>query len=217
MLLFLLVAGAALVGGAVVVMERLTRQPAGTKRLLDTPLTPIAEVADASDVRIEGIVEALDGTREAPVSGDRCVYYEHVARAAEGSGHVGGLPSIAARVMHQAANGLPFVVRDSTGYAIVDPEGATALLRVHRRAEQGDSRSFLERLDPVSAARVGLRHTEYLLRPGDRVVVIGRAVREPDPDPRTTSGTYRDGPANRLRFTHSAQFPLHLVDPDRKA
>lgn len=213
MLYLLLVAGVALIGGAVVAIERLTRQPAGMKRLLDAPLTTIAEVADATDVRIEGTVEAFDGTEKAPVSGDRCVYYEHVAR--EGN-PIGGLPSIAARIMHQAVNGLPFVVRDATGYAIVDPHGATALLQVHHRAEQGEPRHFFERLDPTSSNRTGLKHTEYVIRPGDRLVVIGRAVREPDPDPTTAGGTYRDGPATRLRFTHSPQFPLHLIDPARK-
>ncbi len=209
----LLVTAAALVGGAVVAIERLTRPSTGMRRALAAPLTTIGEVTDATDVRIEGTVEILTGTTAAPVSGDACVYYEHVAR--EASSPIGGLPSIAARVMHRAINGLPFVVRDATGYAIVDPDGATTLLRVQPRAKQAD-RSILDLVDPTSSQRIGLKHTESLIRPGDRLIVIGRAVREPDPDPTKASGSYRDGPATRLRFTHSPQFPLHLLDPSRK-
>jgi E3 Ubiquitin ligase len=210
-----LVAGVALLGGAVVAMERLTRQPEGVKRIQGAPLTPVAEVTDATDVRIEGTVEVLAGTKPAPVSGVACVFYEHVARA--GGGQVGGLPSIATRVLHRAESGVPFVVRDATGYAIIDPDGATALLQVHHRAKPGESRSVVDLIDPTSSSRTGLTHIECVIRPGDRLVVIGRAVREPDPDPTTAGGTYRDGPATRLRFMSSPQFPLHLLDPARKA
>ena len=214
MLYILFIAGVALIGGMVGAIDRFKRRPPARKRLRDAPLTTIAQVAEATDVRIEGIVEVVDGTKEAPVSGLRCVYYEHVAR--EGGGRDGGLPWMPARVMHQAANGLPFVVRDATGYAIVDPTGATALLQVHQHAERGTRPSALEWADPTSSHRTGLKHLEYVIRPGDRLVVIGRAVREPDPDPATAAGGYRDGPAMRLRFTHSPQFPLQLVDPVRK-
>jgi hypothetical protein len=206
----LLAAGVALVGGAAVALERLIRRSAHMRRVRAAPPTAIAAVPDATDVRIEGTVEALAGTKVAPISGDRCVYYRHVAR----EGSLGGVPSLTGRVMHTAVAGQPFVVRDPTGYAIVDPAGATALLPVHQPADV--PRTVLDRVDPTSSNRTGLKHTEHLIRPGDRLVVIGRAVREPDPDPTKAAGTYRDGPATRLRFTHSPQFPLHLLAPARK-
>ena len=31
--------------------------------------------------------------------------------------------------------------------------------------------------------------------------------------PCDATAAYREGPATRLRFTHSPQFPLHLLDP----
>lgn len=181
--LILLALVAVTVGGGVAV-ERLTRQPRGVKRILAARTSPIGEADDSGDLRIEGVVEVLDGTLVAPVSGRRCVYYEHVVRA-DGSQHLDG-------ALVRVAEGVPFVVRDDSGRAVVDPSGATALLTT-----------------------LGVGGGEQVLCAGDRVVVIGRGVREPDPDARTATGTYRDGPATRLRMSHTPQFPLHLLAPDR--
>lgn len=204
-----------IVGGGAVMIERLTRQPEGVKRLLAAPLTALADVADATDVRVEGTVEALDGTQEAPVSGERCVYYEHLGQLEDVA--LGSRTMASGPVVHRAVVAMPFVLRDRTGYAIVDPDGATVLVPAHHPAD-GRARgttAVLDRLDPTAARRADLHHTEHLIRPGDRLAVIGRAVREPDPDPRKTTASYRDGAATRLRFTHSPQFPLHLLDPER--
>jgi len=181
--LILLALVAVTVGGGVAV-ERLTRQPRGVKRILAARTRPIGEADDTGDVRIEGVVEVFEGTLTAPLTGRRCVYFEHVVRA-DGSQDLDG-------AIVRVADGVPFVVRDASGRAIVDPTGATALLTT-----------------------LGVDGGEQVLCAGDRVVVIGRGVREPDPDASTVTGTYRDGPATRLRMSHTPQFPLHLVAPDR--
>lgn len=86
-------------------------------------------------------------------------------------------------------------------------------------AETGDAYPIMRRrsrlvFSPMSV-RSPVHEHEYRIDAGDTIVVIGRGVREPDPDPTRVGGAYRDGPATRLRLTHSPQFPLHLMDPAR--
>jgi hypothetical protein len=190
--------------GGVVALERVLRGPDVSRRR-NAPRTALADAGDAMDVRLEGTVEVLDGRlREGPVSGLRCVYYEHTVRGDH------------QQSFHRSADGVPFILRDPTGYAIIDPEGATALLVVRDRGLACGSRELLDALDPMMSRRERLVGEEALICPGDRLAVIGRGVRVPDPDPSRAVASYRYGAATRLRVTHSAQFPLHLLDPDRK-
>ncbi|HVV81754.1 MAG TPA: GIDE domain-containing protein [Kofleriaceae bacterium] len=207
MFFVLVVAGVVLIGGGIAVIERMTRAP-DVSRLLGAPLVPIAEAADATDVRIEGTVEVLDDSLRAPASNDRCVYYEHEVRRQARRG-------LEVERVHHAVRHVPFVVRDASGYAIVDAEGATALLSLEHRGETSGRRDLLDGLEPTAPRRRSMHDHEVLIRPGDRLIVIGRGVREPDPDPSRASGNYRDGAATRLRLSHSPQFPLHLIHPSR--
>lgn len=212
MFLALVVAGIAFIVGGSVAIERLLRPPAGVKRILAAPRTAIADVADATDVRIEGIVEAIGETRESPISGVRCVYFEHHVHARDDL-RPGELTSgDGYRELHRFAVGVPFAVRDATGHAIIDPGGATVLLPLHDPADRPGRPPGDDRLTPIVSRR-SASADERVIRPGDRLVVIGRAVREPDPDARAATAAYREGPATRLRFTHSRQFPLHLLAP----
>jgi hypothetical protein len=185
-LLILAAVAVAVFGGGAVAIARLTRQPEGVKRLLEAPRRRIADAEDQTDVRIEGVVEAMEGTMPAPVSGAACVYFE--VEVVEGDVGV---------VVDRKIGGMPFIVRDSSGYAIVDPRGATALLAA--------------RPESVLHRRIVGRREKRIV-PGDTISVIGRGVREPDPDPGQVGGMYRDGPAMRLRLNTSAVFPLHLLD-----
>lgn len=214
-MVYLLVAfGIVVVGG----LAAIVRRPSDLhrKRALAAPLTSIAGAPEAADVRIEGVVEELDGAREAPVSGRRCVYYEHVVRVTE-KAYVGVGPGIptGTRVVHRAAFAVPFVLRDASGPAIIDPAGATAMVRALPAKVPPPAAGAPPRLDPL-ARRGDARQTEATICPGDRLIVVGRGVREPDPDPRTARGAYRDGPATRFRMTHSPQFPLRLIAADRR-
>jgi hypothetical protein len=163
-------------------------------------------------------VEALDETIESPLTATRCVYFEHVVEQVSDAGAPGGGTTAMVGVpIHRAVDGRPFIVRDTSGYAIVDPAGAATLLRIDHRIteEQSAAGVFFRRWMGIAA--MGTRHAEQerLLVPGDRVLVIGRAVREPDPDVKTVAGMYRDGAGMRLRFTHSPRFPLQLVDESK--
>lgn len=203
MLLFLVAAGLVVLGGGAVAIERVLRPP-DLRRLRAARRCAIADAPDATDVRIEGTVEAIGDTLPIARTGERCVYYEHSVLKV-GGGH--------GALVHRAARHVPFIVRDASGHAIIDAEGATVQVTRHERTDEG-GHDRLEGLDPISG-RGRLRHYEALIRPGDRVAVIGRGVREPDPDPARTVASYRDGPATRLRLMNSPRFPLHVIDLDR--
>ncbi len=99
---------------------------------------------------------------------------------------------------------MPLLLRDPSGCAIIEPGRAEARLPVDYVAVDRDDRALLDHLDPTTASRDTLRHVEHVVRPGDRLVVIGQAVREPEPA--------ADG-APRLRLRHTKTFPLLLLTP----
>ena len=222
-MVLLILGGVAFLGGAVVVIDRFTRRDPNDSRLRaprvrrlsrsqDAPRVDIDAAGD-DRVRIEGVVEALQGTRTGPMSEVACVWYEHVVESNDTPLSALGLPALGWRPIHRAIHAAPFVVRDASGYAIVDPEGAAVLVAVHRSEPyQPTGASQLSGFGPLTSSRQRWRQRERIIRPGDRIAVVGRAVREPDPDATRATGTYRDGGASRLRFTHSPQSPLHLLD-----
>jgi hypothetical protein len=180
-----------LILGGVAAIARFTREPAGVKRLLAAPQLAIGSAGDAMDVRIEGKVELLEGRDfEAPVSGERCVFSDVTVR--EGGTTLGP-------ILRHTSAGVPFVVRDASGVAVVDPEGAHPELEIDHELRR--DWTLLQ---------------ERLVQAGDTVLIIGRGVLEPNPDPSTVQGHYRDGPATRLRLNNSSQFRLHILDLSRK-
>jgi len=220
-LLLLLAIGGLVIAGGTFAIVRGLRPPEGVRRLLDAPRVAIADAGDAADVRLEGKVEPLDGvTLEAPASGEPCVYFERTLEEVEDAGS--GAIAMVARVVERRVEGVPFVLRDAGGYAIVDPSGATALLDLDHEHEDDAGRDLPTPMLRGIGFGIGSRRArrfvrvkEHRIAAGDTIVVIGRGVREPDPDPARVTGAYRDGPATRLRLTHSPQFPLHLLDRSR--
>lgn len=57
-----------------------------------------------------------------------------------------------------------------------------------------------------------VRFTERILAVGDRVAVIGHAIREPDPDGASRATGYRDALPTRVRLQASPGRPLIVTD-----
>src|SRR5689334_2605820 len=119
-------------------MNRALRMPDLT-RLRDARRCAIADAPDATDVRIEGTVEAIGARLRGVTSIEGCVYYEHSVWKS------GGGPGVE---VHRSARHVPFLVRDASGDALIDAEGAT--VQVTRRERAEDGRDLLEGLDPIS-------------------------------------------------------------------
>jgi hypothetical protein len=181
-LLYLLALAVIGIGGGVAV-ARFLRDPETTRRLRAAPKALIAEAAESADVKIRGTVEVFEETVTGPLSGRTCVFF--FSRTFED-----GLE------IRRQIGGVPFIVRDQTGRALVDPTGAAASLR-----------------DDYESLAYGPRdQLEAVIEPGDEVEVTGRGVREPDPGAVADTDGYRGGAPTRLRLSASPRFPLRIVD-----
>lgn len=213
-MLWLVLVGGLVGGGGALALHRLfsVRGP----DLAGVAGTTIADAADGAVVRLEGTVEAMADTREAPLSGVTCVYHEHVVRIADGGGLMSASPRVFGRVVHHGKVGVRFLLRDATGVAHIEPEGAATDLPVHVERDGLDGLiGASTAVGPFVGSRQRGHQSERVIRPGDMLVVIGRVTREPDPDPRAT-GSYREGPT-RVRLSHAPAAPLHLLAPTSKA
>ncbi len=112
------------------------------------------------------------------------------------------------------ARHVAFAIDDGTGRALIDPTGAKIKVVVSERqmilgaptARQG-----------ALLAHHGISGQHSLFREGVlvigmRVAVIGRAVREPDPDGAARASGYRGDAPTRLRLGGSVEHPLEIRD-----
>lgn len=181
------------------------------KALGDVPRIAIAEVNSGRLARVVGVVHAAE-TLVAPLSGERCVYYEVTVRPLDGSTR---------SIVHEQ-RGVPFVLADETGRALVDPAVSRAFI-VQELEESGtfDSSSprqyeLLARHGKASKralSRQRIVYREAIIAPGETISVTGEGVREPDPD--APQSGYREPAPTRLRMSGSAQVPLLMSDDPR--
>jgi hypothetical protein len=189
------------------------------RQLREAPRVDIGALAEGAPARIIGAVVA-DETLRAPFTGRPCVAYvaevdEYVSR---GKSH--RWESRIHEVRH-----LPFVVDDGTGRALVDPGQAKLLVEIDTTTRSGAfddatevERAFLDRHGMNSKGwffNRRLRYREGVIEPGERVAVLGRGVREPDPDAVASVTGYRDALPTRVRMSGSPEHPLLVSDqPD---
>jgi hypothetical protein len=178
--------------------------------MLASPRAAIGDAPDGTAVRLVGEVVALDGAiREAPVSGTPCVYFEAVLEQAGAD---------AWRLVARETGGVPFVLRDATGDALIDPAHARVSLGPVNAAGAGTfddpsdrERAFLARHGQPARlllADRSFRCREGVVEVGTQVAVVGVAVREPDPDVSHARG-YREA-AVRIRLSGTAARPLAI-------
>lgn len=187
----------------------------GARQILTaTPRYSLDEFPEATRGRVTGVVKPLDRrVLESPLSGRRCVYHEVQILDVR--------DWIKVPLAHEH-RGLPFVLEDETGRAIVDLEHARIECAFDQRsfstaASDADprQRALLDRFSLVerdwSRSIGGIRYHEAVIALDATITVIGRGVREPDPDGRPLAERgYREGCATRMRFTGSSKYPLVL-------
>jgi hypothetical protein len=148
------------------------------------------------------------------------VFYEATVEQYRSNGKTGSWRQVAREV-----KGIPFVLDDGSGRAIVDPSGARVAVDIDMTTRSGTfddatpvEEEFLSRHGLRSTGWVfnkSLRYREGVIEIGETIAVMGQGVREPDPDAVGKVGGYRTGPPTRLRLGGSARHPILLSDaPD---
>jgi hypothetical protein len=173
---------------------------------------PIGELPENTIGRVIGEAHPIDRVLEGPLSGRACVYY--VARVEEEG-------SNSWKTVIEEHDGVPFLLDDGSGRAIVDPVNAEVVLTFDSDSSSGTfddatrtEEAFLAKHGRSSTGWVfnkKLRYTEAIIEPGETIAVLGSGVREPDPQAMPGEG-YRSAPPTRLRLTSSRQHPLRISD-----
>lgn len=189
---------------------------ATVRKLRKAKSYPIADLPEGVSGRVVGEAYPLAQTLAGPLTGRPCVYYIAKVEQHHSNGKSGYWKTI---ITEQ--RGVPFGMRDATGRAIVDPNGAEIALDFDDKSTSGflDNATeieerFLQRHGKTSQGLLfnkGLRYREAIIAVGETVAVLGEGVREPDPDA-DPAGDYRGVPPTRLRLTSSPRFPLVISD-----
>jgi len=215
------------VGGLLAVLIFLVSQQLGARAQLvgqvrASATSTIAAFPEHAGGKIVGHVHAFEESEEplltAPITGRPCVYY--VVRVVEAKSNLATESVDHVTILHEE-EGVPFVVTDGTGYAIVDPRGARVALVTDARTKSGtfdDATAAEEQLlQRHGEASVGwwfnraLTYHEAVIAPGERIAVLGAGVREPDPHA-APDGGYRGTMPTRLRMSSSPRYPLVISD-----
>jgi hypothetical protein len=153
--------------------------------------TAIAKLKEGERARVSGVVGAIEPVRTSPVGQHPCIGFRLTVerRRAGGSGEIW-------HQVLQRESCQPFWIRDETGEAIV--EGPFLLgLDVDNSAWAGLPAALYKLLEEAQVQPFHgddqLRFTEAILKPGDRITALGRAVREVSPE---------------IRSAHSRELPM---------
>src|SRR5262249_41238985 len=151
---------------------------------------------------------------EAPLTRRACVHYElELQGAARGRPRI--RPGVVTRLPPRSRDvrSVAFAIDDGTGRALIDPDGADVTVEISvRQMSIGEPTELQRRL----AAMHGISPRETLFREGvlaigDRVSIIGVALREPDPDGAARATGYRGDAPTRLRVAGSAKHSLRIA------
>jgi len=177
---------------------------------------PIAELPEDTLGKIAGEARPIGNTLVGPLTGRACVYYLAIVEEHRSTGR----SSYWKTIISESA-GVPFMLEDPSGRAIVDPTGAEVALDFDGKSSSGTfhdadpvQEAFLARHGKKSTGWVfnkGLRYREAMIEVGETVAVLGSGVREPDPEA-PPEQAYRGEPKTRLRLTSSSRFPLVISD-----
>lgn len=189
------------------------------RELKSAPRMSLRELPESTRARVVGAAQPLAQTLEAPLTGRACMYYVVTVE----QHHSTGRSSYWKQIIKEEA-GVPFVLDDGTGRAIVDPRSARVALDVDGKGDSGTfdepsarEAAFLQRHGTTGQGWIfnkRLRYREAIIEVGEQVAILGEGVREPDPDAPPASA-YRGDQPTRVRMTSSARYPLLISDnPD---
>lgn len=185
------------------------------KRMRRAQVYAVRDLPENTFGKLVGWVRPL-GSRvlEAPLSGRLCIYYDvSIDAMVEGS---------MVRVLASEQDGIPFLLEDETGRAVIDPAHASMSVEVDamsmsRPNDAGErERELLVRTGALGRRMLfgdSLRYRESILGIDTLVAVYGGGVREPDPD--AVAAGYRDGTPTRIHLMGTARFPLFISDDPR--
>jgi len=191
----------------------LNKNARAMRALRNAPLQKLADIAEGVAGRFTGVVEAFGtGTMKAPISGKPCVYFELVV--ARESGGKSRTPS----TVFEDRGGVPFVVRDDSGRAVVDPANARVAVEPSETKELRDADALETYLVSKGFSTSwflspSVTYNERLIEVGETVHVFGAGTREPDPDGAPEG--YRASMPTRLRVADSPAQRLAISDDPR--
>ena len=168
----------------------------------------LGEMPEVTLGRVVGRVRALGDLTRSPLTGRPCVFYVAEVRSDFAPGN------------RRELGGVPFVLEDDSGRAIIDPAHATAALSVaitgalDRSEVTSAERALFARLQntrPVERLE-SWTFLEGVVEPGATIEVLGAAIREPDPAASAGPDVYRGVSATRLRIAWARGFPLVISE-----
>jgi hypothetical protein len=186
------------------------------RQLRKTPTKRINELGDDELGKVVGRARALEEALLAPLTGRRCVYFEATIEEHRSSGK-----SSYWKTIIREKRGVPFMLEDDSGRALVDATAARFAIDVDGKSRSGtfddptdDEKAFLARHGQQGQGWIfnrPLRYREAVIEDGETIAVLGAGTREPDPDA-APAGGYRDEAPTRLRLTSSTKYPLIISD-----
>jgi hypothetical protein len=207
---------AAVTVGYAVWVSRSDSGAAIRRKARKTQNVPIAKVSHGNLVKVTGVVSALDPLTRSPIGEEPCIGFRIVAVARHQNGN-SGAPADKIGETKEAAQCGRFTILDDSGTALaegpftvgLDLEGEWSVPITNFASLRGTG---LEGLELSGAWAFSCR--EGLLKPGDRVSVVGRASIEPDP---TSGSLAARTPRPIVCLRGSAAEPIVLVDAEREA
>lgn len=208
--ILLVIGGIAILSWYFGATQRLKRQ------LLAAKPWSLRELPEDTHGRVIGQARAIGEQLTGPLTGRACVYYVAMVEEQRSTGRSSYWKTVASET-----RGVPFMIDDGTGRAIIDPNGAQVALDFDGNSKSGTfnnadpvQEAFLARHGQKSEGWVfnkTLRYREAMIEIGETISVLGSGTREPDPTA-PPEAAYRGAPATRLRLTSSPKFPLIISD-----
>jgi hypothetical protein len=145
------------------------------RRIQDFPTSKIRSLA-LGQVEILGTVVPAKGALKDPLTGDKCVYYNWKAQILSG-GKVKRYVNI-----DDESSLVAFYLQDDTGKVLINATDAQIDIREDCDYYSGILKSFPPEVEEFIRSRDMLGHPErfvaYTIRPGDKLYVIGTAIRK---------------------------------------
>jgi len=197
-------------GGALHARERRAPNAKLRRQLKAAPRTKIAELPENELCAAVGRTRPLEMTPmlESPLTGRPCFFYIVEVEARERADW---------RLVARERHGVPFVIQDATGRAVIEPAEARLdiafdhLDLVYANPHPREH-AFVMRVQPSAAGLLftkEVRFREAIIGVDELVSVLGAGVREADPLAPPVA-TYRGEPITRLRFSSAPEAELLL-------